>query len=42
VDQAKKKISKIVDQGLDELEKATERVSDVAQNTIARVKAHQI
>jgi gas vesicle protein len=42
VDKAKKRIGKVVTEGLDELDKATERVTQVAKDTISRVKAHQI
>jgi gas vesicle protein len=42
VDKAKQKIGKVVDQGLEELEKASDKVTQVAQDTISRVKAHRI
>ncbi|MDR0866476.1 MAG: YtxH domain-containing protein [Candidatus Symbiothrix sp.] len=42
VNKAKKRIGKVVNDGLEELDKATERVTQVAKDTISRVKAHQI
>ncbi|MDR2805645.1 MAG: hypothetical protein LBB85_08415 [Dysgonamonadaceae bacterium] len=42
VDKAKEKIGKMVNDGLDELEKASDKINHVAQNAISRVKACQI
>jgi gas vesicle protein len=42
VDKAKEKIGKAVNDGITELEKAGDKVAQVAQDTISRVKAHRI
>jgi gas vesicle protein len=39
VDNAKKSIGKVVEQGLEELDKATEIASQVAQDTISKMKS---
>ena len=42
VDRAKKSIGKIVEQGLDELDKAAEIVNKAAQDTVAKMKSSSI
>ena len=41
VDKAKEKIGKAVDAGLEELGKAGDKINEIAQNVVSKVKAEQ-